>query len=102
MKAGVLAQIAALKGMSLPQLKSRWRELNDSPPPAYNRRFLESRLVYRVQELAHGGMAPEVGERLDGLAEALDKGRPLRAAANLRPIAGTRLVREWQGARHCD
>jgi hypothetical protein len=46
----VLAELATLKGASAGSLKARWRELFDTEPPAYNRRFLESRLAYRVQE----------------------------------------------------
>jgi hypothetical protein len=48
MSASVLTQLAALKGASAPDLKTKWRELFDTEPPAYNRRFLESRLAYRI------------------------------------------------------
>jgi hypothetical protein len=48
----ILTQLAALKGAPALVLKARWRELFDTEPPAYNRRFLESRLAYRIQELA--------------------------------------------------
>ena len=41
MTGSVLANIAALKAMPAPVLKQRWRELFDSEPPPYNRRFLE-------------------------------------------------------------
>ncbi len=57
MKQTVLAQLAALKGAPAEALKTRWRELFDTEPPAYNRRFLESRLAYRIQELAYGGLS---------------------------------------------
>jgi hypothetical protein len=50
-KETVLSQLAALKGAPTDVLKARWRELFDSEPPAYNRRFLESRLAYRIQEI---------------------------------------------------
>jgi hypothetical protein len=66
----VLAQIAALKDMPAPALKGRWRELFDTEPPPYNRRFLESRLAYRIQELAYGGLKPETIERLRALSES--------------------------------
>jgi hypothetical protein len=101
MSTSVLAQIAALKCMPLAGLKARWRELFGTEPPPYNRRFLESRLTYRVQELAYGGLKPETLERLAALAEQVD-GRPTRRtrAAQDRPIAGTRLVREWKGVEH--
>jgi hypothetical protein len=104
MTASVLAQLAALKGFPTLDLKRRWRELFDTEPPPYNRRFLESRLAYRIQELAFGGLKPETVERLDVLAAALDGGDPgqrRRGAAHDRPIAGTRLIREWQGIEHC-
>jgi hypothetical protein len=48
----VLARLAELKTMAMPDLKGSWRELFATEPPPYNRRFLESRLAYRIQELA--------------------------------------------------
>jgi hypothetical protein len=103
MTRSVLAQLAALKGLPAQDLKRRWRELFDTEPPAYNRRFLESRLAYRIQELAYGGLKPETVERLEALAEELDCGdrAKRRRMAKDRPIAGTRLIREWQGVEHC-
>jgi hypothetical protein len=38
----VVAQIAALRRMTTPQLKLEWEKLIDRPPPAFNRRFLAS------------------------------------------------------------
>jgi DUF2924 family protein len=91
MSDSVLGQIAALKSMPVAGLKARWRELFDSEPPPYNRRFLESRLAYRIQELAFGGLKPETLERLAALAQQLD-GKPTKRprSAHNRPIAGTR------------
>jgi DUF2924 family protein len=101
MRSSVLAQIAALKCAPVVALKARWRELFDTEPPPYNRRFLESRLAYRIQELAYGGLKPETVERLAALAEEIGGKSTRRArSAEERPIAGTRLVREWQGVEH--
>ena len=99
----VLAQLTALKTAPAPALKAKWRELFDTEPPPYNRRFLESRLAYRIQELAFGGLKAETVERLDALADQLYGNSPVmrRVHLNDRPIAGTRLVRDWQGAEHC-
>jgi hypothetical protein len=99
----VLARVAALKTARTIDLKQQWRELFGTEPPPYNRRFLESRLAYRIQELAYGGLKPETLERLEALAEDLDGGDPARRRrpAKDRPIAGTRLIREWQGVEHC-
>ena len=99
----VLAQIMALKLQSITNLKQRWRDLFETEPPPYNRRFLEHRLAYRIQELAYGGLKPETLQRLRALAEDLDGGDPARRrqSANSRPVAGTRLIREYQGVEHC-
>lgn len=96
------ARLAALKTTPTPNLKKQWRELFDSEPPPFNRRYLESRLAYRIQELAYGGLKPETVRRLERLGEDLDGGdkkkRGMRADA--MPITGTRLLREWQGVEH--
>jgi hypothetical protein len=96
---GVLARVAALQTMPMPDLKAKWRELFDTEPPAYNRKFLVSRLAYRIQELAFGGLKPDTVERLKVLGEQLDGGNIniRRLRGDDRPIAGTRLIREWQG-----
>ena len=79
-------------------------EVRQSNFPPYNRRFLEHRLAYRIQELAYGGLKPETLRRLRALAKELDGGDPerrRRRPSQDRPIAGTRLIREWQGVEHC-
>jgi Protein of unknown function (DUF2924) len=96
------ARLAALKTTPTVDLKAQWRELFDSEPPPFNRRYLESRLAYRIQELAYGGLKPETVRRLEKLGEELDGGdrRKSRMRADLMPIVGTRLLREWQGVEH--
>ncbi len=98
----VLVQLAALKTAPIDALRQKWRDLFEREPPLYNRRYLESRLAYRIQELAYGGLKPETIERLEALADELEgKGGRRRQSVETRPIAGTRLIREWQGVEHC-
>ncbi len=100
--ADVLGRLAALKTAAMPVLKQQWRELFGSEPPPYNRRFLESRLAYRIQELAYGGLKPETLARLESLGEQLDGGKVTvrRMRGDDKPIAGTQLIREYQGVEH--
>lgn len=95
----VLARLVALKTTPMPALKQQWRDLFDKEPPPYNRPFLESRLAYRIQELVYGGLKPETIARLEALGEEFDGGNFTKRRKRLddRPIAGTRLIREWQG-----
>src|SRR5580692_8762371 len=99
----VLAQLAALKTAAAPALQAKWRALFDTEPPPYNRRFLESRLAYRIQELAYGGLKKETVERLRVLGKQYNGkvGTRPKGRSERMPIAGTRLIREWQGVEHC-
>jgi DUF2924 family protein len=99
---GVLARLAALKTASVPDLKDQWRTLFGKEPPPLNRSYLQSRLSYRIQELAYGGLKPATVARLEALGEQFDGGNIAirRTRVDDRPIAGTRLIREYQGAEH--
>ncbi len=103
MKDTILTQLKALKNAPAQALKARWRELFDTEPPAYNRRFLESRLAYRIQELAYGGLSRDNLDRLKASAKQHASSDPAERKVRpaLRPIAGTKLIREWQGVEHC-
>lgn len=97
----LLARLAALKTAPIPDLKALWRDLFDAEAPPYNRTFLESRLAYRLQELAYGGLAVTTVARLENMAEDFDTSKARRKKELDHPIAGTRLVREWKGVEHC-
>ena len=101
-KLDVPGRLAALKTAATPDLKQQWRSLFGTEPPPYNRRFLESRLGYRIQELAYGGLKPETVQRLEALGEQLDGGNPVlrRIRGDDKPIAGMRLIRDYQGVEH--
>ena len=102
MNDSLVARVAALKTSPTPDLKQMWREMFLTETPPFNRRFLETRLAYRIQELALGGLRRETIKRLEKLGEQLDGGKPdvRRRRIDGRPLAGTRLIREWDGQRH--
>ncbi|YBW37735.1 DUF2924 domain-containing protein [Nitrobacter sp. TKz-YC01] len=98
----VLARLAALKRMSVKELKAEWEALFAVPAPNNSRGYLEMRLAWRIQELTLGGLSCETRKMLDLLANEID-GKSDRKAiiADARnPVIGTRLVREWDGVEH--
>jgi hypothetical protein len=101
-KAQVLPRLAALKTAPIGELKQQWRELYGKEPPPFSRSYIESRLAYRIQELAYGGLKPETRARLEALGEQVDGGNVVlrRIRADSRPLPGTRLVREYDGVEH--
>jgi hypothetical protein len=100
--ADVLGRLAALQAAPIAQLKQQWRELFGKEPPPFNRAYIQSRLAYRIQELAYGGLKPETRARLEALGEQLDGGNVVlrRIRADSRPLPGTRLIREYDGVQH--
>ena len=98
----VLARLAALKAMTVGELKTKWQALIGTPAPNNSRQFLEQRIAYRIQELTWGGLTKPVTRLLDALADEVE-GKKVRHSVisdPRNPVIGTRLVREWDGAEH--
>jgi len=100
--ASVVAQLTALRKMSVVELKQRWETLFGTPAPNNSRSYLEVRLGNRIQELMLGGISRDTRRVLDLLVKELE-GKNTRKAIMTdprKPIPGTRLLREWDGAEH--
>lgn len=98
----VLARLAALKTMTVKELKAEWSKLMGSEAPNNSSQFMIQRLSYRIQELAFGGMSKPLVRTLDALADEYE-GKKVRKSVisdPRNPIIGTRLIREWKGAEH--
>ena len=94
-------KIGALQGMPTHELKIAWRQLYRSEPPRCMPRDVMIRaLAYRMQERAHGGLAPTTKRKLRNLVAELEaKGAQVfDPGVALKP--GARLVREWAGQTH--
>ena len=61
----VLARLAPIKTTPTPKLREQWRQLFDSEPQPFNLRYIESRVAYRIQQPACGGLKPETLRRLE-------------------------------------
>jgi len=98
----ILARLAALKAMSVNELKAEWQELFAAPAPNNSRAFLESRLAYRIQELTYGGPDKQTRRLLDLLADEVEGTltRKAQIADPRNPVVGTKLIREWDGVAH--
>jgi hypothetical protein len=98
----VVAQLAALRRMSISALKDKWVELLGTPAPNNARAFLELRISYRIQELTYGGLSRDTRRTLELLADEVE-GKITRknmVADPRNPLPGTRLIREWDGHEH--
>ncbi len=98
----VLSRMATLKAMSVKDLKAEWEKLIGSAAPNNSRTFLEIRIAYRIQELTYSGPDRETRRMLDLLADEVEghARRKHQIADPRNPVAGTKLLREWDGAEH--
>ena len=98
----VLSRLAGLKKSSTSELRDQWARYFDIEAPGYNRRFLESRIAYRIQELALGSLSHKSVARLEALGEELDGGKKAirQASTRGRLATGTQIVREYQGIEY--
>ncbi len=101
-RADVPGRLVALQSANTSDLKVQWRQLFGNEPPPFSRTFLQTRLAFRIQEMAFGGLPTTTVQRLEAMGEQLDGGNLTlrRIRRDDRPIAGTRLVREHQGVEH--
>jgi hypothetical protein len=88
-----MAQIAQLPQLAMDKL---WDELFDRRPGHHLRTYLESRIGYRLQERAFGGLSSHVRCKLEQIGQTGVVPNHKRAGdAELAP--GTTLVREYNG-----
>ena len=111
-------QLTELQDMGLADLRAKHVALFGEEARSKNLPFLRKRLAFRMQERVHGGLPPEVKERLEELAPSglavppkpevgpnrAGKAGPGNVEAEQRdprlPAAGTTLRREHQGFVH--
>jgi hypothetical protein len=94
------ADLPALEGFSLDELRREWWRLYRSEPPRISRDLLIRGIGYRLQELQQGGLGKSTRRKLKTLAKMfLTTGRVAPdQGLTLKP--GARLIREWHGRTH--
>ena len=98
------ARIAALPDMTATELKALWQSLYAKEPPPFNKTYFVKRLAYRIQELTYGVDSRPLEKHLETYArQHMDiQGAVIKKNKSTgdRPIAGTRLMREYNGEEH--
>ncbi|MCM8620566.1 MAG: DUF2924 domain-containing protein [Candidatus Accumulibacter sp.] len=98
----VLAQIARLPELPMPEIKALWQKLFSADTPNCNRPFLERRIAYRLQEVEFRKVDPNLPERNQRRIEALlETGKVQKRDRDTRPTAGTVLTREYRDVEYC-
>lgn len=99
MTSRLTAELAALSHMTPAQLKSEWMRVYKAPAPALTADLLARGVAWKLQERAHGGLAPSVMREVVRLAKQMAGSESVNiTAGRIKP--GTRLVRDWGRTSH--
>ena len=95
----IAQQITVMADMPMAQLWTIWDRHFSCRPPHPNRRHLEPRLAYRLQEQIFGGVPPATKKLLAEIGEQFSKIKTSHHQSNT-PLPGTTLVREFDGQQY--
>ena len=102
-QASIAAQLAALPNTPMKALWVLWDEHFPRRPTHTNRSYIESRIAYRIQELAYGELPAGIrrnladcGAKHSKIAIAKKGGR----GTEFHLMPGTALVREWDERKY--
>ena len=97
--ASVAARIAQLSHLPMDNLWALWDEHFDERPNHHHRTWLESRLAYKIQARAFGGLKASVRRKLEEIGETGILPPRLRRDAD-RLLPGTVLTRVYDDVEH--
>jgi hypothetical protein len=87
MDTSIVGQIAALRRMSVTELRQEWERLYSEDARSRNRDHLWRRLAWRVQEIRYGSLSDGALKRIDELAPAISLDRPAVTARGTDPAS---------------
>ncbi len=99
-QASVAARIAELSRLPTGDLWAVWDRYFTSRPINPNRAFLESRIAYKLQEEAFGGLSPATRQRLEAIGAKHSKIKLRMRPREFNFAPGTILLREWGEREH--
>ncbi|WP_297486724.1 DUF2924 domain-containing protein [Ferrovum sp.] len=99
-QASIAARISELSRMPIAELWTVWDRYFKSRPVNPNRAFIESRVAYKLQEEAFGGLSLATRQRLEAIGIKHSKIKLRARPRELNFAPGTVLLREWGDREH--
>jgi hypothetical protein len=96
----VAARLAELPRLPMTELWTLWDRYFTRRPEYPNRAHVESRLAYKIQEEAFGGLAVATRQRLEAIGAQHSKIKLRAKSRELNFAPGTVLLREWGEREH--
>lgn len=96
----IAAKIAALSNLPIKEIWALWDNYYSRRPEYPNRHYLESRIAYKIQEEAFGGLSAETKRRLINIGIRHSKIKSRQSSQDIQLAPGTVLIREWGSQDH--
>ncbi len=96
----IAARVASLPELPTAELWSLWDTYFPRRPENTNREYLESRIAYKLQEEAYGGLSAATAERLAGIGAQHSKIKARSSRQEIVLAPGTVLIREFGNQEH--
>ena len=99
MPPSVVSQISSLSELPMMEIKSLWRRLFAAETPTHNRKFLERRIAYKLQEVeCRKDNAALLERNRQRIAALVETGKLKKRDRDYRPVPGTVITREYREA----
>lgn len=97
----LVARIAGLPDLPMEDIRALWWRLFGGETPTNNRRFLERRIAYKLQEVEFRKENSALLERNQRrIAALIERGKVPKRDTDYRAVPGTVLTREYHGIEH--
>lgn len=93
----VLKQIVALESKNVDELTKLWSTFYEYEPMSYSKSYLVSKIAYKIQELAFGGLSVETRKRIDQMAANIN-GSVVKK--KYKPLIGSKIIKEYRDKTH--
>lgn len=95
----IIKQIIALQSMDENSLLSMWDKFFDYKPEVSSRQHMVSKIAYKIQELAYGGVDPATEEKIRERAKKTSL-KNQKKKKKFQPQIGTKIVKEYHDKTH--
>ncbi|GHT99032.1 hypothetical protein FACS1894126_5020 [Alphaproteobacteria bacterium] len=92
----VIKQVLSLQDKKTIELKVLWDKMFDHQPAISSREYMISKLAYRIQELAYGGVDEITAEKIQATAKKI-KSPKNSQNGKFNPMIGTKIVKDYKG-----
>jgi hypothetical protein len=89
-------QIMDLQNKKTSELKILWDKMFEYPPEISSREYMISKLAYRIQELAYGGIDEITKQKIHDAAKKIKSPKNTQPG-KFNPMVGTKIVKEYKG-----